>query len=786
MPSAIDITKPIYGTPTTQSVRDNFHIARDEITDLQNSATSHVNRAGDTMTGPLILYGDPYAQNEATTLKWVLQQLHSTVNTLIYIGEYDGATDRILSSGQPQFIVGQPLPPASAATSQYYFTVKTGHASPGIGNQPAEGVTAGTFLISNGVKWINYAMTAANITAKTTPIDDPPIPNVPGANVYDALAGIGQNFLMKSGGTLTNFLTLHAAPTANFHAATKKYTDDLVANLSFPSEAPVDAFHYARGNRAWINTPTFSKMVLNTNTWGHITLNSTTASNTANQIIAQKDGLNRWAINIGNNVAAHDFEIWRYNDLGTAYDTLPMFQLQRSSGNATFRHALFIDPPIAEGNVIYGRGANNPTDPQNDTFSINARSGGINSSAIGLRGPTFPNAADSIQLYAGVNWAKVWSFYYNGDLSIPGNINFPIGGLLNWGGGTVITKDGGNNLLFYGNSSYRMYWDFAGGYWYWQGPPNFANKMYLTSNGELFTAGYINVGTGLRFAQRGAGNSFSFGWSGAWVQAYVDNTYQYDMASTAWVNANFYTYHSSPEFVATTVVGQLRVTANIMNTTGTFYVADNYAYYLSRNSANGIWYFVENGTVNFRIEPNGNIYATASVNAATHMSCQSVGIQYPNVSSTSGFNFRWDGSNILGRVDNAVELPISNYPSDERIKAEIAPSKFDCLEAIRKTPLFQFRFRKGRGGEHSSEIFTAEPQQGLPIIPIGFVAQKQYEVFPESVMKGDDEMGAGPEGSTQLWTMNNNTLIATLYGAVKELVARIEVLETALAPGVKP
>ena len=44
MPSAIDITKPIYGTPTTQSVRDNFHIARDEITALQDVADTHVNR----------------------------------------------------------------------------------------------------------------------------------------------------------------------------------------------------------------------------------------------------------------------------------------------------------------------------------------------------------------------------------------------------------------------------------------------------------------------------------------------------------------------------------------------------------------------------------------------------------------------------------------------------------------------------------------------------------------------------------------------------------------------
>jgi hypothetical protein len=39
MVSLIDFTKPIYGEPTTQSVRDNFQIANQEITDIQNLLT---------------------------------------------------------------------------------------------------------------------------------------------------------------------------------------------------------------------------------------------------------------------------------------------------------------------------------------------------------------------------------------------------------------------------------------------------------------------------------------------------------------------------------------------------------------------------------------------------------------------------------------------------------------------------------------------------------------------------------------------------------------------------
>lgn len=38
------------------------------------------------------------------------------------------------------------------------------------------------------------------------------------------------NYLPKSGGTMTGALTLNGAPTANLHAATKKYTDDIVSS----------------------------------------------------------------------------------------------------------------------------------------------------------------------------------------------------------------------------------------------------------------------------------------------------------------------------------------------------------------------------------------------------------------------------------------------------------------------------------------------------------------------------------------------------------------------------
>jgi hypothetical protein len=802
MPSAIDITKPIYGTPTTQSVRDNFHIARDEITELQDMADSHVNRSGDTMTGPLMLYGNPQAQKEATTLEWVLNQLHSTINTMIYVGDYDGATDKIISSGVPQFVINTALPVPIPSMSQHYFTVKTTHPPPGIGNQPPEGVTQGTYLLCNGVAWINFAMTAANVTAKTVPVDAPAIPNVNGLNVYDALHDIGQNYLMKSGGTLTNFLTLHAAPTANFHAATKKYTDDAIAGLVFPSEAPKDAFHYARGNGAWASNPTFSKLVVTSQTWGHIQLNSSIASNTANQILGFKDGIARWDINLGDSQSNANFGIARFDNAGVNLDSGLGYVLaiDRLIGDVTISRNLMLNPTVTTTASIFGRGANNPTNPIDDTLNIWARSNG-GGATIGIRGPTFPNIPNGIQLHAGATSQYAWFFYSGGTLVTPGHVLIPPNYYFGWNNPATswITGDSSGNLLIYGNPDWRMYWAAADGVWRWQGPPNYVDLMSLDGGGSLYVKGWATVAGRLKaneiMNESGAfyvANNTAYGLIRSAADGYwrfYDNNIAIVQISTAGLliaNSSIYSYGARIISQGNSNNPSLCCYDTAGFAAGMFAGGGGTLYFSGMDGGGGfissqIWGYFQGP--NFYV--SAAITAGDRVVATSHMSCNSVGIQYPNVSGTNGFNFRWDGSNILGRVDNSVELPISNYASDERIKADLAPSTFDCLDAIRKTPLFQFRFRKGMGGEDAKQIFTAEPQQGLPVIPIGFVAQKQYEVFPESVVKGDDEMGAGPEGSTQLWTMNNNTLIATLFGAVKELIARIEVLETALAPGVK-
>jgi microcystin-dependent protein len=73
MPSQIDATLPVEGNPTTQSVRENFATAKNEITALQTATAQapYVPIAGGTLTGSLLLAGDPTSGPMAATKAYV-------------------------------------------------------------------------------------------------------------------------------------------------------------------------------------------------------------------------------------------------------------------------------------------------------------------------------------------------------------------------------------------------------------------------------------------------------------------------------------------------------------------------------------------------------------------------------------------------------------------------------------------------------------------------------------------------------------------------------------------
>lgn len=87
MASAINDNYPVQGNPTTQSVRDNFTIAKNEITNLQTQVAGillnmpYLPLAGAAMTGPLVLFGPPVADLDAATKAYV-DALEATVAAL--------------------------------------------------------------------------------------------------------------------------------------------------------------------------------------------------------------------------------------------------------------------------------------------------------------------------------------------------------------------------------------------------------------------------------------------------------------------------------------------------------------------------------------------------------------------------------------------------------------------------------------------------------------------------------------------------------------------------------
>lgn len=71
--SNIDPTKPVYGSPTTESVRTNFLIAKEEITALENVTSNgpFLPLTGGVMDGIITLKADPLNPLEAATKHYV-------------------------------------------------------------------------------------------------------------------------------------------------------------------------------------------------------------------------------------------------------------------------------------------------------------------------------------------------------------------------------------------------------------------------------------------------------------------------------------------------------------------------------------------------------------------------------------------------------------------------------------------------------------------------------------------------------------------------------------------
>jgi hypothetical protein len=145
MTSAINPANPVHGNPTTESVRNNFEIAAQEISDLQTQLAGvllnmpYLPLGGSAMTGPLLLSADPAVDAEAATKAYVdalgalTQQLVDRVTAVEKIlPRLIGTTSAFSKEVNPIVMLDTPFRPLDPAIVDDLIVRVTGSGWPSI------------------------------------------------------------------------------------------------------------------------------------------------------------------------------------------------------------------------------------------------------------------------------------------------------------------------------------------------------------------------------------------------------------------------------------------------------------------------------------------------------------------------------------------------------------------------------------------------------------------------------------------------------------------------------
>jgi Chaperone of endosialidase len=168
----------------------------------------------------------------------------------------------------------------------------------------------------------------------------------------------------------------------------------------------------------------------------------------------------------------------------------------------------------------------------------------------------------------------------------------------------------------------------------------------------------------------------------------------------------------------------------------------------------------------------GGVTSGGIVTGSNGVSAGSLGLHTP-LGGEYWYAFHWNGNAFIN-INNATGwLQLTNQ-SDERLKQDIAPASFDCLAAVEKIPLYQFRWRdNSTPGDIKSVESTPET-----LIPIGLVAQRIQEVAPSLIVKPPAPAStASSAAQFNPMQIETNNMFALLLGAIKQLTARVEQLE---------
>ena len=177
------------------------------------SLNNKVSKTGDTMTGPLILYGNPANNLEPATKQYV-----DAVAT--------GINARVARAGDTMLgfltLNADPTNNLHAATKQYVDT--HGGGSGGIPDAPADGNTYGrnnnAWAVVGGGAAGPYVPIAGGTMTGLLTLSGPPT-----SGLHAATKTYADTKVVRTGDTMSGPLTLNADPTAALHAATKQYSD---------------------------------------------------------------------------------------------------------------------------------------------------------------------------------------------------------------------------------------------------------------------------------------------------------------------------------------------------------------------------------------------------------------------------------------------------------------------------------------------------------------------------------------------------------------------------------